>query len=144
MVVRKKILEAGEDGDKVAMSSRLKRVREAIRQLPEDEGANMQNEDTKSETGGESTSTVKKVTKKAPAKKAVKKASKKTPAKTTNGADAGTTLATICKPMKLEPRRARRILRTADGVPEAGARWTWTKAADVAKVKSILTAATKE
>ena len=77
-------------------------------------------------------------------KKVTKKAAPKAAAKA-NGADEGTTLAMICKKVKgMEPRRARRILRGAEGVPDAGARWTWTKAADVAKVTKILTDANGE
>lgn len=77
-------------------------------------------------------------------KKAAKKPAKKTPVKT-NGAGEGTSLAAICKTMKVEPRWARRVLRMAKGVPDASeSRWTWTKAADVAKVKSILKEAAGE
>jgi hypothetical protein len=95
-----------------------------------------------------STSTESAAPKSAGPRKVVKKkaAAKKSTTKS-NGAgktEAGTTLATIAKGLKMEPRKARRILRGAEGVPEAGARWTWTKAADVAKVKSILEKATAE
>ena len=85
---------------------------------------------------------VKKAAKKAAKKSTVKKVTKKANG---NGADAGTSLATIAKSLKMPSRKARRILRGAEGVPEAtDTRWTWTKAADVAKVKKILTDATKD
>lgn len=88
----------------------------------------------------------------APSKKKVstvkKKSAKAAPAKAakkSNGAaaePAGTTLADICKGLKLDPRAARRTLRNADSCPEVdGARWTWTKAADVERVKKLLTPA---
>lgn len=138
MTVRKKILDPKREGDKIALSSHLQQVREAIKHLPKGEATMM----------NESAATTTEETKAAPRKKTIakKKPAKKVVAKkaAANGADAGTTLATIAKSMKMEPRKARRILRTADGVPEAGSRWTWTRAADVAKVKSILTKATKD
>jgi hypothetical protein len=128
MTVKKKVSRGSENPGRIELSSHLARVREAIRQLPEE--SVMENTEANSETAA--ASTVKK-------KPTVKKVAKKPAAKPqSNGAD-GTTLAMICKKVKgMEPRRARRILRDADGVPDAGARWTWTKAADVAKVEKIL------
>lgn len=67
-------------------------------------------------------------------------------AKTTNGngkatekASNATTLAAICKSIKMEPRAARRKLRNSD-ISVEGGRWEWTKASDVAKVKKVLQA----
>lgn len=136
MTVRKKILDPQPKADTIALSSQLQKVREALTQLPpDDEGANEMETATDTTTAPK---TPRKVTKK-PAKKVAKK-----PAKAVTNGEAGTTLATIAKSLKMEPRKARRILRTADGVPDAGSRWTWTKAGDVAKVKSILEKATKD
>lgn len=135
MAVRKKILDPQREGDKIALSSHLQKVREAIKHLPSTEA---KGEDTMTEaTATDTAKTPRK--KSAVTKKVVKKAAK--PAAAT---EAGTTLATIAKGLKMEPRKARRILRTADGVPDVGSRWTWTKASDVAKVKSILEKATKD
>lgn len=136
MAVRKKILDAQREGDKIPLSSHLQKVREAIKHLPstDQEGAIMEQAATETPAASpRKKSTVKK-----------KSAGKKSAVAKKPAAEAGTTLAAIAKSMKMEPRKARRILRTTDGVPDVGSRWTWTKASDVAKVKSILTKATKE
>lgn len=139
MVVRKKIRSEAESGDTVDLASRLKRVREGISQLPEEETMTTEGSNTEASNTPKSTGPRKKI----PAKSAKKATSPKA-----NGAakkaEGGTTLATIAKKLKMEPRKARRILRNADGVPEAGARWTWTKDAEVAKVEKILRDATSE
>lgn len=144
MVVRKKILDSKSTPDKIQLSPHLERVRGAIRQLPQEEGDVMENEPSTTTEPGEK-STPKKVKKSVKKTAAKKTPAKKTTAKSPNGADKGTTLAEICKPLKMEPRKARRILRNAGNkVPDAGARWTWAAAGDVAKVKKILEDATAE
>lgn len=49
----------------------------------------------------------------------------------------GTSLADICKELKMEPRAARRKLRNAEFEAEGG-RYVFTRKADVEKVKKIL------
>lgn len=97
MVVKKIDPQDETKALKMRLSSKLNRVKEAITHLPEEE--------------------IQMVTK-------VKKAA--TPA--TNGkktAD-GTSLAEICKGLKMEPRTARRHLRNAD-IEVDGGRWTFGK-----------------
>jgi hypothetical protein len=82
----------------------------------------------------------KKVVKKAPTKKVakvVKKPAAEKPAKKT-ASNGETTLADICKGLKMEPRTARRILRTNE-VKNPG-RWAWTTASDIVKIKKVLSA----
>lgn len=79
-------------------------------------------------------------------KPAAKKVAKKKPAANGNGAD-HVTLAEIAKSVKMEPRRARRILRNSDvkSIEVDGQRWTWKKGSPAAaKVKEILQAADAE
>lgn len=111
--------------DTIQSSPELQAVREMIKTLPTDEGEDMEtakNGEAKSKGPRKTKSGVKKVTKAAAA------------------TEKGTSLASICKSLKMEPRTARRILRNADGVPATGDRWLWTKDSDVAKVKKILQA----
>lgn len=60
-----------------------------------------------------------------------KKSAAKTPA-----AENAITLATICKDLKMEPRKARRILRTAK-VKNPG-RWAWATKAEASKIEKLL------
>lgn len=123
--IEKKISRVSGGSGMIQTSPELQTIREMIKTLPSDEG-----EDMTKATEGEETKGPKKV------KSGVKK--KTTAAAATT--EKGTTLAAICKSLKMEPRTARRKLRNADGVPEVGDRWTWTKASDVEKVKKILQA----
>lgn len=149
MIVRKKILDTNKSGDILNLSPHLNRVREAIRQLSQDdEGVNMETPAAAaidSSTSPESSATepkktVKKVTKKA-VKKTAKKAAPKKPVavpkkSSSKPAIDGTPLVAICQRLKMEPRRARRILRTAK-VKNPG-RWTWTTVPEVAKIEKML------
>lgn len=66
--------------------------------------------------------------------KSTKKSTK--PATNGNGKSDGTTLADICKGLKMEPRTARRILRNAE-VEVEGGRWVFGKA-QAAQVTKLL------
>lgn len=131
--LEKKVLRPQSQPDTVDLSPELKQIRELIKTLPtDDEGEDM----NAAEATEEKTSSVRKKKKSKPAKES-KKAK-------TNGAE-GTSLADICKGLKIEPRSARRILRNSDDAPSVdGNRWTWTKASDVARVKKILSDAYAE
>jgi hypothetical protein len=128
--LEKKVLRLTPENGTMATSPELQQIREMIATLPPDTGEDMEAAANEASTKGPRKVTKKKATAKSKVQRVVKNASK----------DEGTTLSQICKSMKLEPRTARRKLRNADGVPEAGARWTWTKAADIEKVKKILQA----
>ena len=75
----------------------------------------------------ETTKAVKKVTK--------KKTGAKKVVKTAAPASNQVTLSEIAKSVKMEPRRARRILRGCDlkAIEVDGARWTWTKGSNAHK-----------
>jgi len=139
MVVRKKILPSPEKGDSIPLSSRLERVRKEIRQLNDEEPMEGETNDPKTTPAEASAPTeVKKAVKKTPTKgktvpkKIAKKAVKKVAA--SNGAV--TTLAELCKPLKLKPRAARRVLRDAK-VSNPG-RWSWPKGKVPATVTKVL------
>ncbi len=124
--VEKKDSRVSNGRDTIHASPELQSIREMIKSLPTDEGEDMSKAETTEETKGP-----RKV------KPGVRKKNTTSAAATT---EKGTTLAAICKSLKIEPRTARRKLRNADGVPAVGDRWTWTKASDVEKVKKILQA----
>jgi hypothetical protein len=130
MTVKKKVTTESKGHGRIDVSSHLKRVREAISQLPSEESEMETNQATESTAPK---SGPKKIVKKTPAKAAPKKA----PAKAAPAANT-TTLAEVCKSIKgMKPRRARRILRDAK-VKNPG-RWTWAKgSADQKKVEKLL------
>lgn len=99
MAVKKIVRETTGNDLKMQLSSKLNRVREAIRTLPTDTE--------------ESTMAKAKTTK-----------STKADTKATTNGNGGTTLADICKGLKMEPRTARRILRNAE-FPVDGNRWVF-------------------
>lgn len=148
MAVKKKVSSSKSHDGILELSPELLTIREMISTLPpEGEDMNQTTEASAPESPkAEATSKVKKVTKKPAAKKTApaKKTSMKkkaAPAKKTapvakKAAANETTLSEICKSIKMEPRKARRILRTAD-VKNPG-RWAWAAAADVAKIKKVL------
>jgi len=126
MTVRKKIVDSQPSGDTMRLSRHLLRVREAIKNLPTDEGANMQNDDTPGTAGSDAGSDASKTTVKKKPKKVVKKAAKKsTVKKVVKTATNQVTLAEVAKELKMEPRTARRILRNSK-VKNPG-RWAWDK-----------------
>lgn len=127
MTVKKKVVGESLIHGKIDLSSRLSRVREAISQLPTDEGDNMFTVEESSQSAG-SGEVAKKVVRK---KTVVKKAAAK-PAEVA-------TLAVVCKPLKLTPRAARRALRNAK-VKNPG-RWSWPRGAVPASVTKLLKAA---
>jgi hypothetical protein len=123
MTVKKKVVLSTANCDSIDLTQSLTRVREAISQLPTEEGVVM-NENT-SAAATESA---------APVKKAVKKVTKKKTAPA-----ASIKLADICRSLKIEPRIARRVLR-AEKVKNPG-RWTWLKgSSEATKVTTLLKA----
>lgn len=125
MVVKrleKVVPQTGEKELSMRLSSKLNRVKEAITHLPEGETEMTTATSTESPRKG----------KRNPGngKKAAVKAE-------------GTTLADICKGLKMEPRTARRVLRNAEFQVDGG-RWTFTKASDVAKVEKLLKASKED
>lgn len=144
MVVRKKILGSTGGGDSIPLSSRLERVRKEISQLNEEEpmeGEPSTEPSTEANPAANAAST-KKAVKKTPTKgkTAVKKKITKKVVKKAAAKPAGdvTTLAELCKPLKLKPRAARRVLRDAK-VSNPG-RWSWPKG----KVPATVTKALKD
>lgn len=142
MAVRKKSPQdpqTPENGDRIDLTRHLKRVREAIGKLPtDDQEHDMTNETTTATEAGEKST--KAATKKSPKKKPAKKVEKKAAAAKFDHI----TLAEICKGLKMEPRRARRILRGADlkAIEVDGQRWTWKKGSNAHdKVVEVLKAA---
>lgn len=139
MAVRKKIPQdqkPEETRDTISLARHLTKVREAIQKLPTDE------QEQTMTTENQATETTKAATKKAPKKKVAAKAEKKA-AKDDNTI----TLSEIAKSVKMEPRRARRILRNSDvkSIEVEGQRWTWKKGSPAAaKVAEILKAADAE
>ena len=134
MVVRKKILDPQSEGGSIPLSSRLKRVRQAISQLKDEEpmeGTPNDETSTPAEAPATPSTAVKKVVKKTPTKGKIavkKKPVKKVPAKKAavkKVVGDVTTLAELCKPLKMKPRAARRILRDAK-ITNPG-RWSWPK-----------------
>lgn len=122
--VRKKILEVTGGGDSMNLARHLTRVREAIQTLPTEEHE-MQNENAATEPANETKATTRK------AKKTVKKVAKKKTGAVKKAAPASDqiTLSAIAKSLKMEPRKARRILRGSElkSIEVDGARWTWKK-----------------
>jgi hypothetical protein len=49
------------------------------------------------------------------------------------------TLADVCKELKMEPRNARKKLRTAENINVDGQRWSWPAgSAELTKVRKLL------
>ena len=113
MAVRKKISTKAEGRDSMNLSQELTQVREAIINLPTDEGAAMENPATE----GQGTQAAKSIVKKKPSPK--KAAVKKAPTENS------VSLAELCKPLKLTSRTGRRALREAK-LKNPG-RWSWPK-----------------
>lgn len=140
MVVKKKVQPTSVNRDKIDLSSKLETVKRALSNLPDEEGAVMNETVSNAATDQLASAVAKKSSaKKAPVKKAAAKKApaKKAPAK--KSPTDGVTLAQICKELKLEPHIARRRLRTAK-LKNPG-RWSWPKGdSEINKVKTVLKA----
>lgn len=119
MVVKRKVLTKPEEGGSIDLSADLKKVRDAISTLPDDEELmNQEAEEVATKKAS------KKIAKKVVAKKVVAKKTAAPAAAKSNGKDQ-VTLSDLCKSLKIEPSAARRQLRKAE--VENPGRWTWDK-----------------